>query len=62
MRINNYRGTVNDRPLDAMVVEPAVNNYNSLPVKKPNFMDNVLSNVNSHNVVPVGSVPLYDKG
>jgi hypothetical protein len=63
MHINNYRGMVNDRPLDTMVVNPASGD-NSPPanMSKPTFMDNILSHVNSRGVVPVASVPNYDKG
>lgn len=63
MHINNYRGMVNDRPLDTMVVNPA-SGYNPPPanVSKPNFMDNILSHMNTHNVVPVANVPTYNKG
>jgi hypothetical protein len=61
MRVN-YQGVVNDRPLDTMVVSQVENDYPPPRVNKPNFMDNVLAQMNNHRVVPVASVPRYDKG
>ena len=63
MRVNNYRGTVADRPIDAVVVEPAATGTPQLPAHAPNFMDNVLFRLNSqNNVIPAGNLPIYDKG
>jgi hypothetical protein len=63
MDINTYRGVVNDRPLDTMVVNHASGD-NSPPanVSRPNFMDNVLGHMNSRGVVPVANVPKYIMG
>jgi hypothetical protein len=57
----NYRGMVNDRPLDTLVASPQKNDAVP-PQGRPNFMDNVLAYMNNHNVVPVPNVPVYDKG
>ena len=63
MRINNYQGTIADRPIDTIVVEPTTAEISQLPVKTPSFMDNVLSHLNSqNNVIPAGNLPVYDKG
>lgn len=63
MRINNYRGTVADRPIDTIVVEPAVTEAPQLPALRPNFMDNVLSHLHSqNNIVSAENLPVYNKG
>lgn len=63
MRINNYQGTVADRPIDTVVVEPEARETPQLPARQPKFMDNVLSQLNSQsNVIPAGNLPVYDKG
>ncbi len=63
MRLNNYRGTVADRPIDTLIVQPANTETSQLPVHKPGFMDSVLSLLNSqNNVIPAGNLPVYDKG
>ena len=62
MRINNYQGTVADRPIDAVIVEPEARETPQLPAKKGRFMDNVLSQLNNQSVVPAGNLPVYDKG
>ena len=63
MRINNYQGTIADRPIDTVVVEPTETETPLSPVETPSFMDNVLSHLNSQNsVIPAGNLPVYDKG
>ena len=63
MRINDYQGTVADRPIDTVVVEPAATENTQLSVPRPNFMGNVLSHLNGqNNVIPAGNLPVYDKG
>ncbi len=53
MTVNTYRGVVNDRPLDTMVVRNR---------EKP-FMDNVLAQANRHGEIPMRAVEnSYDKG
>jgi hypothetical protein len=63
MRINNYQGTVADRPIDTVIVEPAATETPQLPTHRPGFMNNVLSRLNNqNNVIPAGNLPVYDKG
>ena len=64
MRINNYRGTVADRPIDAVVVEPEGTYVpQQLPAQKSSFMDKILSQKNNQsNLVPAGNLPVYNKG
>ena len=63
MRINNYRGTVADRPIDTLVVQPAATETPQLPVATPGFMNNVLSHLSRQNdVISAGNIPVYDKG
>jgi len=66
MRINNYQGTVTDRPIDAVVIEPEARLTPPpppLPPPEENFMDKVLSQLNSQqNIIPAGNIPVYDKG
>lgn len=63
MRINNYRGIVNDQPMDTVVVDPTQDqNQFHVNENRPNFMDRILQFMNSHNVVPMTNIPTYDKG
>lgn len=63
MRINNYRGTIADRPLDTTVVDGAVSEQTQLPANKPAFMEQVLAQLNKqNNIVPAGDIPVYNKG
>lgn len=63
MRINNYQGTVADRPIDTVVVEPETREVTQSPAQKGRFMDNVLSQMNAQNsIIPAGNLPVYDKG
>jgi hypothetical protein len=62
MRLNNYRGMVNDRPIDTVVVEPTVAEASEALPQRPNFMDHVRSHLNSQGTVPAGNLPIYDKG
>jgi len=63
MRINNYQGTVADRPINTTVVESVPAERTHLPAHKPSFMDNILAHMNSQdNVVPAGKLPVYNKG
>jgi len=63
MRVNNYQGTVADRPVDTVVVEPATIGTPQLPANRPSFMDNIVSRLNGqNNVIPAGNLPVYDKG
>lgn len=63
MRINNYQGTVADRPINTVVVEPVAAETPQLPARQPRFMNNVLSRLNGQgNVIPAGNLPVYDKG
>lgn len=63
MRINNYQGTVADRSIDTVVVEPETRGTPQLPARQPKFMDNVLSHLDSQgNAIPAGNLPVYDKG
>ena len=63
MRINNYKGTVADRPMDAIVVEPALSKTPQLPALRPAFMNNILSNLGrQNNVISAENIPIYDKG
>jgi hypothetical protein len=62
MRIN-YQGTVADRPMNTVVVEPAATEEPQLPANSPNFMNNITSHLNGqNNIVPAGNLPVYDKG
>lgn len=62
MRIN-YQGTVADRPMNTVVVEPATTEAPQLPAHRPNFMSNVLSHLDGqNNTISAGDIPVYDKG
>ena len=63
MRINNYQGTVADRPIDTVVVEPATAESPLLPVHRPSYMDIVQSRLSSqNNAISAENLPVYDKG
>lgn len=74
MKINNYKGTVADRPIDTVVVEPevmpmpervpGVQDRQHIPgVQDSLFIDKILSRMNGqNNIVPAGDLPVYNKG
>jgi len=64
MRINNYRGTVVDRPIDSVVIDPNHDIQNSPQPQGPeSFIERILNTLNNQrSVVPVGDLPVYNKG
>lgn len=63
MRINNYQGTVADRPIDTVVVEPDVPQQPQMPMQGANYMDKILAQYKNQNqIVPAGNLPVYNKG
>jgi hypothetical protein len=62
MHINNYQGTVADRPINTPVIQPPIESQ-QLPAQRHGFMNNVLSRLaNQGNAISAGNLPIYDKG
>ena len=61
----NYRGTIADQPVDVIVSAPDEDqklSENPPQVRQVSVLDRILDALNSRPVVPVGELPLYDKG
>jgi hypothetical protein len=62
VRINQYRGVVNDRPIDTTVVAPAESEAPLLPIHQPKSIDYIQSHLNDQNTVPAGNLSPYEQG
>ena len=63
MRVDNYQGTVGDEPINTRVVQrEAEPQEERVQPPEASFIDRILRQLNTQNTVPVGRLPIYEKG
>ena len=62
MRVENYKGTVGDQPINAQVVRHEDPQEQRVLPPQESLIERLLRQLNSQNTVPVGQLPIYDKG